>query len=159
LGDDRHDPAPAQRRLRQCRDREDLQRGADAEQQVSVLRQRARSFEGADRQELTEQHDNPRAGLSAAVPAGALVHALRHSFASLTIEYGTESPSYANCSATPRWRRPAATWTPPPAACATPSPRTPRNAPWTTTANPSPTERFAGRAPGARLRAPLVGRQ
>ena len=72
------------------RRREDLQRGADAEQQVSVLRQRARSFEGGDRQELTEQHDNRRAGLSAAVPAGALVHALRHSFASLAIEYGTD---------------------------------------------------------------------
>jgi site-specific recombinase XerD len=74
-------PAPAQRQLRQCGDREDLQRGADAEQQVSVLRRRARSFEGGDRQELTKQHDNP---------AGALVHALRHSFASLAIEYGTD---------------------------------------------------------------------
>ena len=31
-----------------------------------------------------------RAGLTAAVPAGALVHALRHSFASLAIEYGTD---------------------------------------------------------------------
>jgi site-specific recombinase XerD len=31
-----------------------------------------------------------RAGLGAAVPAGALVHALRHSFASLAIEYGTD---------------------------------------------------------------------
>jgi integrase/recombinase XerC len=31
-----------------------------------------------------------RAGLRAAVPAGALVHALRHSFASLAIEYGTD---------------------------------------------------------------------
>ena len=31
-----------------------------------------------------------RAGLRAAVPPGALVHALRHSFASLAIEYGTD---------------------------------------------------------------------
>ena len=31
-----------------------------------------------------------RAGLRAAIPAGALVHALRHSFASLAIEYGTD---------------------------------------------------------------------
>ena len=31
-----------------------------------------------------------RAGLRAAVPKGALVHALRHTFASQAIEYGTD---------------------------------------------------------------------
>lgn len=31
-----------------------------------------------------------RAGLRSAVPAGALVHALRHSFASIAVEYGTD---------------------------------------------------------------------
>jgi integrase len=47
------------------------------------------------------EHLYRRAGLTAAVPAGALVHALRHSFALLAIEYGTRRSPRA-CRTDPR---------------------------------------------------------
>lgn len=65
-----------------------------------------------------------RAGIRSVVPAGALVHALRHSVASAPSSTAPISSSSVTCSATPRWRRRAAISTLTPAACAKPSPPT-----------------------------------
>jgi integrase len=91
-----------------------------------------------------------RAGLTAAVPAGALVHACVIASRRWRSSTARTSPSCASFWVTHRWRRPAATWTPTQAACVTPSPRTPHNAPWTSTANPPPPSDSPGerRGPG-----------
>jgi site-specific recombinase XerD len=61
-----------------------------------------------------------RAGIRAQVPAGALVHALRHTFATTALEGGANVVESSSCSATPPSTPPGATSRPPPTSSATP---------------------------------------
>lgn len=58
-----------------------------------------------------------RAGIRARVPSGALVHALRHTFASPPFRPAPMSSISKPCSGTPLSTRPADTSNPPPPAC------------------------------------------